>query len=157
MGKTVRILHIGIHQPEQEVVEKIEAEGHQLSEILRMIIRDYGKTNYPEEKAYAVALKTRAEIAKQKAYDEERAKKMTPEEYVVEILRGKVVDGSAYFRLPGRIISQPLGNIKDQTVDNNEIIRIHNQLLDRTFEWPGNATPRDEQEWEKFWAGWEAL
>jgi hypothetical protein len=73
---------------------------------------------------------------------------------VANVLRGKIVDGKAAFRIAnGTEIYLPLEGIKEVTPENNDIVAVHNELLDRKMTYP-NGKPFSEDEYEAALAGW---
>lgn len=154
MKKTQRIIHIGLHAPEVRIIELMEEEGHMVSEVLRALIRQYGAENYPRERAYAKAMLVRAEVAKKKVETDEEIAAMTNEEYATKVLRGKIVGLKVEFRIAnGQPVRFALDTIKTHSLENNEMIKIHNQLLDRTFTYLGDQEPTEEQ-YKEIWKGW---
>jgi hypothetical protein len=153
-SKIERIIHIGLYRPEAEVVSKIEETGYELSDIIREMIRSYGDAHFPEEKSYAVAARIRAEQAQKKVEAEVAFKTMPNEQYATEVLRGKVEGEKVLFRMPnGTEVNFSLATIKEQTIENNAVIKFHNQLLDKTFRYPGDKEPTDDQ-YAQIWKGW---
>lgn len=152
--KVVRILHLGIYQPEADIIEIMEKKGYMVSEVMRSLIRRWGDEKYPREKAYARAQLIRAEISQKKVEEKKEFDAMSPEEYTVRVLRGKVKGNKAVFRIAsGQEIGFNLATIKQYTTENNEVVAIHNQLLDKTFTYVGDKEP-DEEQYAVIWKGW---
>jgi len=163
MARIVRTIHIGLYQPEAEVVNKIEASGYELTEIIREVIREYGKENFPEEAGYVQIQKEKYNMTKAKIQEREEIKIMSSEEYV-EKLRGKIVDGkvkfiaSLYQRGEGGtcgLINIPLTEIKNYNTENNAYIREHGEILDRTYKFNGNEISKED--FDTVLGLWEAV
>lgn len=147
-------LHIRLFSREKEVLDEMKARGYPVAEVVRELIRNYGKDEFPREKGYSVAARLRAEVAVKKLETQAEIDAMTNEEYATKVLRGKVVGSKVEFRLANsNPVKFPLTTIKQHTVENNELIRIHNQLLDRTFTYLGDQEPSEEQ-YKEIWKGW---
>lgn len=157
MKKTTKILHIGLHRPEAEIVEKMEEAGHQVSEIVRGLIREHGAREFPATPAYAEALKLRA-LLKQKELDDKKAfDSMSNEEYAVRELRGQLRGQNVVFRVAsGMEVPVALHKIKEFSRTGSDLVVIHNQLLDRTFVGLRGESYTDKQ-YEQVWAGWDAM
>lgn len=152
--RVVRIIHIGIHQPHADIIQKIEDDGLEVTEIIRQIILDYGKTNYPEEPLYAQAQKMSALARLKKLGEKNDIELMSNEEYVEDVLHGQVRDGMAVFRIgSGREIKLKLEGIKSKTIENSPLIRTHNEIINKTFTYNGRELT--ESQWNDVLDGWE--
>ena len=151
MNKT---LHIKLSPREQEIVDQMRDEGYPVAEVMRELIRSYGRGEFQKEKGYSEAAKIRAQLAKKKVDTDSVIADMSNEDYATNILRGKVVGKKVEFRVAN---AQPvkfnLETIKQLSIENNEVVRIHNQLLDRTFTYIGDIAPTEEQ-YQEIWKGW---
>lgn len=153
---TGRRITVNLRAPEVPIVDRMQDEGYEISEVVRGLIRDWGKINYPQEKGYSQSAKIRAEILKAKNEAEMTISSMSNEEYAEQILRGKVRDGSKVaFRVAnGQEMYIPLSEIKQYTTDSNALIKVHNSLLDKTFNFPGGKAPSEAQ-YAQIWKGWD--
>ena len=141
-----------LNKPEEEIISKAENKGYNISEIIRMLIRNWGKEEFPETPAYAKALAVRAKKMEKQIKDEENFDSMSNEEYGEKVLGGQVRGNKVAFRVGGgREIYYPLSTIKEKTIKDG-VIPIHQTLLDGTFMY-GTREP-DEYEWTEIWDGW---
>lgn len=152
---TLRRISVNLRAPEAEIVAKMEEDGHEVSEIVRELLRKWGKENYPQVPAYAEAMKISAEIKKKKIEEQDAFARMPNEEYAEKILRGKVRGNQVEFRIAsGNKYMLPLASIKETTLDNNNVVQIHNQLLARNFVYPNGQEPT-KAAYARIWDGWE--
>ena len=154
MKKVKRVLHFGLYAVEAEIIKKMEEVGIAVPETMRFLIREFGNKEFPREKAYAEALRMRMKEKEKEAEAKAAFDQMSEAEYAEKILLGKVKGNSAYFKIrSGQEIPIALNGIKDVTKDNNELVQIHTQLLNRTFiEQNGNQI--SEKAWKEIWKDW---
>ncbi len=153
---TTRRITVILRPPEVPIIDRMLDEGYEISEILRGLIRDWGKENFKKEPAYAEAARTRAQIAQAQSEVELAMKNMTNEEYAEQVLHGKVRDGiKVGFRVAsGQEMFVPLAEIKQHTIESNGMIQVHNRLLDRTFIFPNGQVPT-EAHYKQIFKGWD--
>lgn len=153
--KLVRMISVGLYGPHNAVVEKLEESGYNVSEEIRNCLLKLGQEKFPEEKAYSAAAKISAEIRKAKAEGELAQLNMTNEDYATKVLRGKIRSGGRVgFRIAnGQELYAPLAKIKDYSVDEG-FVAVHNQMLDRTFNYMGGKQP-SEADYAKIFKGWD--
>ncbi len=151
----VKKIGISLWPPELEIITKIEEKGLSVGETVRMLIRQYGKEEFPETPAYAEAARMAAELRKEKLGSELASSKMTNEEYATTILKGKINRHGrvVFMKANGGLAGFELATIKKQTAENNGYIKMHQQLLDRTFLQDGGK-PFDEKYYETLWKDW---
>lgn len=131
MKKTTRIIHIGLTEKEEKIVEKIEAESY-LGEIIRSLIREYGYKNYKEEKGYSEAARLRAKLALEKHHTKKEIDGMTNEEYAEQVLKAVVKGPYAWIAtLGGNPFPLVLSQIKDVTQEDSGIIK-HLAIVNNT-------------------------
>lgn len=151
----VRKITITLHRPEAAYIGQAEADGYNVSEILRELIRKWGADVYPPTPVYAKALEQRVKLRVQEIAKKEEFSTMSNEHYAEHILKGQVrPDGRVAFRVGGgREVYLPLQGIKDKTRDNTSAVDLHWQMLERTFRY-GDRVPT-ESEWFDIWEGWD--
>lgn len=156
--KLARTIHIGLYEPHDRIVTRMEDYGHNISEVIRNLILEAGDKMFKEDPTYAQAAKISAELRKKRVEAELTLKNMTNEEYAEQVLHGKVrKNGKVGFRIAsGQELYIPLNEIKKHNQDNNGFVKIHNSILDRTFLYPGNKQPT-EAEFESMLKDWEDL
>ncbi len=140
--------------PEEKIVEQAEEAGYNLSEIMRELLRGWGKETFPPTPVYAQAMKEKVELKKREAAKTDEIENMSDEQYATEVLMGQVrPGGKVAFRIGGgREIYFDLATIKKYSAENNAEIDIHRQLVERTFTYFGK--PLSDSQWEDIWDGW---
>lgn len=152
--RVTRVIHIGLHKPQEDVIKKIEQDGYEVTQVVRQMIDEWGRENYPDTPAYVEVERIKAELRKKQLNEANRSGNMTNEEYAEEVLNGQIRGNQVFFRIAsGREIAKPLSGIKEVTRENDGVVDIHNQLLDRTYTF--NGRPPTEQEWDDIWDGWD--
>lgn len=152
----LRRINVNCRPIETVIVEKMEEDGLVVGEIIRQMIREYGEKHYPETPAYAEALLTRAQIKKASVEAENKLKAMSAEEYTMKVLRAKVKDHQAWFKIVnGQEMPISLADIKQKTVENSGLVKLHAQLLDRKFVHL-NGQVMTESDYDWLWKDWDA-
>ena len=86
--------------------------------------------------------------------EEDEFKNISNEEYATKVLHGKVIGNQVAFRMGNaQEMYIPLSEIKNYNSENNNIVQIHNQLLDKTFVYINGQRPTEEQ-YKLIWKGW---
>lgn len=89
---------VGLYKREADIMDKIQAElGSGISDVVREMIRKYGDEHFPSEPGYVQIQKDRLELKKEIISKEINFKKMTNEDYAVNILKARVSKGHAWF------------------------------------------------------------
>lgn len=150
-----RRITVVLNPPEEKIITQAEENGFNISEILREMIRKWGKEEFPPIPVYAQALKKKVELDEKKVSKQAEIDEMTNEEYATKVLGGQLRDnGKVAFRIGGgREIYFNLDTIKEYSEENNQEIKVHNMLLNRTFTYFG--TPLSDSQWKDIWDGWE--
>lgn len=123
MKKTVRTLHIGLTEREAKIIEKIE-ETSFLAEVIRELIRNYGKEHFPEEPGYVQVKKAELELRKQKMEFDA----VPIEERLRKNFNFKVRDGMIYSLTYIGVWGTPLSDAKHITKESKLVTR-HNLIL----------------------------
>lgn len=134
MKKTVRLLHIGLHQMEDTIITLMNKKGQNVAEIVRGLIRDYGERTFPPTPLYVQIQKERLELKKETIKDIVNFKKMAPEEYAERVLGARISHNRAWLSsVSGQPYPIPLNVVKDWTTDM-ELVQNHlNILKDEDF------------------------
>lgn len=152
--KVVRLITIGLHAKESEYLTRADQDGHEITGLIRELIRDWGAKEYPPTPAYVEPMLKRAELRERELAMKEQIENQSPEEYATEVLRAKIHDGFACFITPhGNIMRVPLSEVKSLTPENTEYIQRHFQVLDNTWKWI-NGRPLDEIELQRINEAW---
>jgi hypothetical protein len=152
MKKIQRIIHIGLRQPEIEIVDKMEEKGYELSEIVRGLIREWGEKTFPEDPAYVRAKKEELELKKKKI----EVETMSPEEYAEKVLHFKVKDGRAYHVVMSRVMNSSLTEVRTWKPDE-EYPKWHNDFINNRPTFHMDGSPMTEKELARRWEEWEAI
>lgn len=154
--KIRRRITVELRGPEEPIVHFMEEKGYKISEVIREQIRQWGKDNIKEPKAYEEALKMSAEIRKAKLEKTLEFTNLSEEDYATKVLHGKIIDGSRVgFKIANnQTMTMPLAGIKDQTPANNGLIDIHTKLYNRTFVFPNGQVPKPEF-FDEMFKDWE--
>ena len=151
MSKSIGVLQVRYRPIEQKYIEKFEESGYSMSDLVRQWIREKGSVAFPDIPLYAQVAAERIDIKKKEIEEKNRIKNMSPEEYVTEILKGKVRGNYAEFRgNHGEVIELSMFNIKDKTPENTDEITMHLKLVSRDYRYVNGEEP----DWEKVFAGW---
>lgn len=117
-------IHIKLFPREQEIIETMRDRGYPVNEVIRELIRNYGKSEFPEEKGYSKAAFLRAKIAVKDKLTQEEKDAMTNEEYAEKELKAVVKNGMAYITLFNTsVYGFPLETIKEIGKDEPMIQR----------------------------------
>ena len=155
--KPRRRITVELRGPEEPIVQFMEEKGYKISEVIRELLRQWGKENIREPKPYEEALKLSAEIRKKKLEKTLEFNNLSEEDYATKVLHGKILDGvKVGFKIAnGQTMTLPLAGIKEHTPENNELVAIHNKLYNRTFIFPNGQVPKPEffdslfEDWEE--------
>jgi hypothetical protein len=158
-SRVVRTIHIGLHEPEAEIIQKLEEQGSEFSERIREMIRDYGRIHFPPEPGYVEAQKARIDLKKKKLEVEAELENMSPEDYTVKVLGARVVEVEGakkieFKRGNGQSVFAPLANVKEVTPENNTLAGIHKELVDREYVDAMGKELTDER-YAKIFEGWD--
>lgn len=144
MKKTTRIIHIALQKPQQEIVEKIEADGRSLAEIIRKLIDEYGDEKYPKDPGYVEVQKEKLNLKKRTQEEQDAWDKITPEEYAAG-LQARVAAGRAWFMLgnsdKGAGVNEgiPLNELKDRDPEKTTCMVEHKQIMAHEYTYPGDV------------------
>ena len=93
---------IGFYGPHEKYLQQAENDGHEVSEILRNLVLEWGQKMYPPVPVYAQALKKKADIEQTKVQKQVAIEEMSNEEYATEVVRGQLrPNGKGAFRIGG--------------------------------------------------------
>ncbi len=123
-------------------------------------MRDWAKENLPpEDPGYVAVQRERLTLKKAKIDEEKELEEMTPEDYVVRVLKARVVDVDGvrkveFKRGTGQSVFAPLANIKEITPENNSLAGIHMELWNKEFVYNSGKEPTDKF-YAELWEGWD--
>lgn len=141
--KVVRTIGINLFQKQADIVARIE-EDEELSGRIRELINKYGEERWPEDPAYAKAMKMRAEAKEKEAKEAKELEEMTPENYCTNVLGGVVRGDSCAFIMPNsNLWKVDLADIKNTPKDAS-IVKLHNSIKNYTY-----VSPLNGEKWTK--------
>lgn len=144
--KTVGILQIRYREAEKIYLDLLEKSGENLSELIRRLIREYGKEKFPEEKLYAKVAYEKLELLKQKTENKEKFEKMDNEEYARDILKARIKGNEMIFiTSQGYPVRYPLTAAKMIEQEEPWITEVHKGIIEGTFTYANGKYP-DETE-----------
>ena len=145
-----KVLQIRYRPTEEKYIEKFRDAGFSMGDLVRQWIRENGEKAFPEVPLYAKVAAERVEMRKKEHAERDRIKNMTAEEYVVEVLKGKVrhpegMKEYAEFRGNwGEIYQMSMANIKEKTPENTPEIARHIQMVNRDYYFANGQAPTEE-------------
>jgi len=153
--RIVKKIPIGFHQVQMDYLEKADADGYEISSLIRQLVTDWGEEKYPKMKPYNKLAEIKAKKLEKEIEADQDFEAMSNEDYAEKILRGQVRDGGrvAFRMVNGREWYTPLKTIKEKTLENDDAIRLHQTLLDGTAEWFGGK-PLTEADYRESLDGW---
>jgi len=147
-SKTIKIIHVGLRSAEAGVVKKIQDTGNSVNEVVRELIRNYGKEHFPPDPPYVQVKKEELEIKKIKLSE----KPLTNKEYAEQVLHAAVDGGYAYFAGPNYNLpfEVELSRVKKMVKGENEIVDTHLAILEDREVYPfGSKTPMPKEAMRK--------
>jgi hypothetical protein len=154
--KRAGVIQFVYYPQDAEYIQKFMRDGFTMSALFRHWLRENGARAYPEPAIYAKVLLEKSEAAKKKMEDEERMKTLSNEEYARTVLLARVEGNTVWFRgSQGQDYSGPLSSVKEITFENNEVARVHHQIMTGKFAYV-NGAPTEEQ-WAMLRKGFEDL
>lgn len=138
--KIVRYIQIGLHQREADVIKKIEDEGREVTTIIRSLIEQYGE-RYNEKPTIAEIEKEKLEMKKRTQEEQEAWDKLSPEDYAVNTLRGRIKDGQVWFMVQGSDYPVDMDEVKEYTL-KSPLIKNHIAILEGRYVWDGGTYTR---------------
>jgi len=137
--KVTKIIHIGLYKAQSDLVEKIEADGRSLPEIIRAAIDQYGEKFYPKDAGYVEVAREKLALKKKTQEEQEAWDKLKPEDYARETLKTRVWGGSAWFMIgvglnDCREYPIELSKIKNITLED-PIVKRHFAIINHEYTW----------------------
>ncbi len=135
----MRFIQIGLHKPQLEIIQKIEDEGREVTSLVRGLIDQYGKENYPKAPGYVEVAKEKFALKKKTVEEQLAWDKLDPAEYALNTLKARSAQGSAWFIIgvqQNNCNEYPvdLGEVKKYTLES-PVVKDHFAVLNHNYSW----------------------
>ena len=159
-NRKIRTIHVRLSAREDAIVKTMEDNGYSISEVIRELLRDFGRREFPRNfkplPAYVEASLIKTRTGTKTLSELEKESRMTDREYAEQVLRGHVVGDRVYFCTPQSYVPLPLQNIKRYRPDSDQMFITHAEILDNTFIFP-NGVKMEDGDRERIIEGWKNL